>query len=54
MVLSVPITVIMIIVFSQFDKTKVIAILLSENGEIDEIRKDRISKPKPTLEGSAE
>jgi len=49
MVLSVPITVIMIIVFSQFDKTKFIAILLSENGEIDEIRKDRniIIKPTP-------
>jgi len=39
MVLSVPITVIMIIVFSQFDKTKSIAIILSENGEVDEIRK---------------
>ena len=37
MVLSVPITVIMIIVFSQFEKTKTIAIFLSENGEIDEI-----------------
>jgi len=39
MVLSVPITVIMIIVFSQFEKTRSIAILLSENGEVDEIRK---------------
>ena len=34
MILSVPITVIMIIVFSQFEKTKSIAILLSEKGEI--------------------
>lgn len=34
MVLSVPITVIMIIVFSQFDSTKNVAVLLSENGEI--------------------
>jgi len=39
MVLSVPITVIMIIVFSQFEKTKKIAIILSENGEVDEIEK---------------
>ncbi|PQJ21816.1 AI-2E family transporter [Tenacibaculum sp. SG-28] len=37
MVLSVPITVIMIIVFSQFESTKSVAILLSENGEIEEI-----------------
>ncbi|CAL2062038.1 AI-2E family transporter [Tenacibaculum sp. 190524A05c] len=37
MVLSVPITVIMIIVFSQFEKTRAIAIMLSENGEIDKI-----------------
>lgn len=40
MVLSVPITVIMIIVFSQFEKTRSIAIMLSENGEIDKITKD--------------
>ena len=39
MILSVPITVIMIIVFSQFEKTKKIAIILSENGEVDEIPK---------------
>ncbi|WP_442264819.1 AI-2E family transporter [Tenacibaculum sp. ZS6-P6] len=39
MVLSVPITVIMIIVFSQFEKTRSIAIMLSENGEIDKITK---------------
>jgi len=39
MILSVPITVIMIIVFSQFEKTKKIAIILSENGEVDEIQK---------------
>ncbi len=37
MILSVPITVIMIIIFSQFEKTKVVAIFLSENGEIDKI-----------------
>lgn len=34
MFLSVPVTVIMIIIFSQFDKTKPIAILLSEKGNI--------------------
>lgn len=37
MVLSVPITVIMIIVFSQFEKTRSIAIMLSEKGEVDKI-----------------
>ncbi len=36
MILSVPVTVIMIIVFSQFEKTRTFAILLSENGEIEE------------------
>lgn len=35
MVLSVPITVVMIIMFSQFEKTKAIAIMLTENGEIE-------------------
>lgn len=35
MVLSVPITVIMVIVFSQFPKTRPIAMMLSENGDID-------------------
>jgi len=35
MLLSVPITVIMVIIFSQFDATRPIAILLSENGELD-------------------
>lgn len=44
MILSVPITVIMIIVFSQFEKTKKIAIILSENGEVDEISKKLTSK----------
>lgn len=39
MVLSVLFTVIMIIVFSQFEKTRPIAVLLSENGEIDDISK---------------
>ncbi len=44
MILSVPITVIMIIVFSQFEKTKKIAIILSENGEVDEISKKLTTK----------
>jgi len=34
MLISVPITVMMIIVFAQFPKTRSIAILLSENGEV--------------------
>jgi predicted PurR-regulated permease PerM len=37
MLLSVPITVVMVIIFSQFESTKPLAILLSENGEIDEL-----------------
>ncbi|CAL2103788.1 putative transport protein HI_0338 [Tenacibaculum sp. 190130A14a] len=36
MILSVPITVIMIIIFSQFEKTKTIAVFLSENGELEQ------------------
>lgn len=35
MVLCVPITVIMVIVFSQFEQTKPIAMMLSEDGDID-------------------
>ncbi len=35
MLLSVPITVVMVIVLSQFESTKRVAILLSENGDID-------------------
>ena len=35
MILSVPITVIMIIIFSQFPSTRPIAVALSEKGEID-------------------
>ena len=35
MVLSVPITVVMIIVFSQVEKTKALAIMLTENGKIE-------------------
>lgn len=35
MLLSVPITVIMVIIFSQFESTRKAAILLSENGDID-------------------
>ena len=34
MILSVPITVIMVIIFSQFEHTKPIAILLSERGNV--------------------
>ena len=34
MILSVPIMVVMIIIFSQFEKTKPLAIMLSEKGEI--------------------
>lgn len=34
MILSVPITVVMILVFSQFESTRPVAILLSENGQI--------------------
>ncbi|OSY89046.1 hypothetical protein WH52_05135 [Tenacibaculum holothuriorum] len=36
MILSVPITVIMIIIFSQFEKTKTVAIFLSESGDLDD------------------
>jgi len=35
MILSVPITVVSIIIFSQFEKTKPLAIMLSEKGKID-------------------
>jgi len=38
MILSVPITVVMILVFSQFEKTKAIAIVLSEKGHIGKIK----------------
>ena len=37
MLLSVPITVVMVITFSQFESTRSIAILLSQNGDIDDI-----------------
>lgn len=36
MLLSTPITVVMVITFSQFQSTRSVAILLSENGDIDE------------------
>lgn len=50
MILSVPITVIMIIVFSQFQKTRSIAILLSESGEIGDIsRSQNILKEEELL-----
>lgn len=38
MVLSVPITVILIIIFSQFESTRRVAILLSEKGVVDAAR----------------
>lgn len=37
MLLSTPITVVMVIVFSQFANTKRVAILLSQNGDIDQV-----------------
>ncbi len=37
MLLSTPITVVMVIVFSQFKSTRAVAILLSENGDVDEV-----------------
>ncbi|MEM8509561.1 MAG: AI-2E family transporter, partial [Bacteroidota bacterium] len=37
MLLSTPITVVMVIIFSQFNSTRSVAILLSENGDVDEI-----------------
>ncbi|MCH3881368.1 MULTISPECIES: AI-2E family transporter [Tenacibaculum] len=39
MILSVPITVIMMIIFAQFDKTKSVSIMLSESGNIDQFSK---------------
>jgi predicted PurR-regulated permease PerM len=36
MLLSTPITVVMVIVFSQFEQTRSVAIMLSQNGDIDE------------------
>ena len=41
MILSVPITVVMIIVFSQFEKTRGVAILLSEKGQVNSARRRR-------------
>ncbi len=37
MLLSVPITVVMVIIFSQFESTRGVAILLSKDGDIDDI-----------------
>lgn len=37
MLLSTPITVVMVIIFSQFESTRGVAILLSENGNIDDV-----------------
>ena len=39
MILSVPITVIMVIIFAQFEATRPVAIMLSEKGQIDGGRK---------------
>lgn len=36
MLLSTPITVVMVIIFSQFESTRGVAILLSENGDVDD------------------
>lgn len=41
MLLSTPITVVMVIIFSQFESTRGVAILLSENGEIDDSNKEK-------------
>ena len=38
MLLSTPITVVMGIIFSQFKGTRSVAILLSENGDIEEVK----------------
>ena len=48
MVLSVPITVIMIIVFSQFKNTLPVAIMLSENGEVEKAEKKPFLKKRQT------
>ncbi|KXX66968.1 AI-2E family transporter [Flammeovirga sp. SJP92] len=40
MILSVPITVLMIIIFAEFDSTRAVAILLSENGIVEARKKD--------------
>ncbi|MBD0403963.1 AI-2E family transporter [Flammeovirga sp. EKP202] len=40
MILSVPITVLMIIIFAEFDSTRAVAILLSENGIVETKQKD--------------
>ncbi len=44
MVLSVPISVIMMIIFAQFDKTRAIAIVLSESGDIDQFSKKKVTQ----------
>lgn len=41
MLLSTPITVVMVIVFSQFDNTRKVAILLSQNGDVGQDKKDK-------------
>ncbi|NME71185.1 AI-2E family transporter [Flammeovirga aprica] len=40
MILSVPITVLMIIIFAEFDSTRAVAIILSENGIVDTKKKE--------------
>ncbi|MEM9341044.1 MAG: AI-2E family transporter, partial [Bacteroidota bacterium] len=44
MLLSVPITVVMVIIFSQFESTRSVAILLSENGELDDIYQEEADR----------
>ncbi|MEM9679556.1 MAG: AI-2E family transporter, partial [Bacteroidota bacterium] len=39
MLLSTPITVVMVIIFSQFESTRSVAIFLSEDGNIDDAYK---------------
>lgn len=46
MLLSVPVMVVIVIIFSQFEKTRGIAILLSENGTISIGDKSKIKAPK--------
>jgi len=43
MLLSTPITVVMVIIFSQFKNTRSVAVLLSENGDIDDTFNKRVS-----------
>jgi len=53
MILSVPITVIMVIIFAQFEATRPVAIMLSEKGQIDGGRK-RPRKEERVLEARSQ